>query len=212
VTTDFYLILGVDPTATAEEIKERFRFLSHAYHPDKFATVPQREVAEKEFKRINEAYQVLSDPIQKASYDRERIKKATTESAPSRPSPPPRSPSNSSAASKVPEIENGGSVFLLWLSAAMMLVYAAVYRHSYTFHTLLRWVCCPILAYSAVSAHQSKRVAWTWIFGVLAVLYNPIFPVHLNRTTWIGVNWFTAALMLVAGIIFCRPSSNSSPP
>jgi curved DNA-binding protein CbpA len=207
VTTDFYSILGIDPAATAAEIKERFRFLSHAYHPDKFATIPQREAAEREFKRINEAYQVLSDPIQKASYDRERTKRATTESAAS-----PRSPSNSSTGSKVSEIENAGSVFLLWLIAAMMLVYAAVYRHSYIFLTLLRWVCCPILAYSAVSAHQGKRVAWTWIFGLLAVLYNPIFRVQLDRATWIRVNWFTAALILVAGIIFCRPSSNSPPP
>ena len=206
MTTDFYSILGIDPAATAAEIRERFRFLSHAYHPDKFATIPQRKAAEREFKRINEAYQVLSDPIQRASYDRERTKKATAESAAS-----PRSPSNSSTSSNVPEIENVVWVILLWLIAAILLVYAAIYRHSYIFSTLLRWICCPILAYSAVSAHQARRAAWTWIFGVLALLYNPIFRVQLNRATWTGVNWFTAVLMLVAGLLFCRPSSNSPP-
>jgi uncharacterized protein DUF6804 len=40
------------------------------------------------------------------------------------------------------------------------------------FCTLLRWVCCAAFAYSAIAAFQMKRVAWTWIFGVLAVLLS----------------------------------------
>lgn len=44
---DFYSILGVASTATAAEIKERYRYLSHAYHPDKFATKAQRDSAER---------------------------------------------------------------------------------------------------------------------------------------------------------------------
>jgi hypothetical protein len=69
----------------AAEIKERFRFLSHAYHPDKFATEAQRRTAEHDFKRINEAYQVLSDSAQRSRYDATRSR---TDSAP--PSSPPR--------------------------------------------------------------------------------------------------------------------------
>jgi curved DNA-binding protein CbpA len=69
---DFYEVIGVAPTATLQEIKERFRFLSHAYHPDKFATEAQRRSAEHEFKRINRAYQVISDPIRRARYDDSR--------------------------------------------------------------------------------------------------------------------------------------------
>lgn len=83
---DFYSILGVSTTATAAEIKERFRFLSHAYHPDKFATAAQREAAEYEFKQINEAYQILSDPSERANYDRERSRETSSDSA--RTSPP----------------------------------------------------------------------------------------------------------------------------
>jgi len=37
---------------------------------------------------------------------------------------------------------------------------------------------------------------------VLAALYNPIFRVHLDRTTWIGVNWFTAGVIAVAAVVF----------
>jgi Family of unknown function (DUF6804) len=81
-------------------------------------------------------------------------------------------------------------LYIAWLVAAGMLVYAVIENHPYSYYTLLGWICCAIFAYSAVSAFEMNRVAWTWIFGVLAGLYNPIFRVHLDRSTWIGVNWF----------------------
>ena len=81
-------------------------------------------------------------------------------------------------------------LYVLWLAVARMLVYAVIENHPSSYYTLLRWVCCAVFAYSAVSAFEANRVAWIWIFGVLAGLYNPIFRVHLDRSTWIGVNWF----------------------
>jgi hypothetical protein len=93
---------------------------------------------------------------------------------------------------------------IAWLIAAGMLVSAAVGRHPYSFYTLLRWICCPIFAYSAFSAHEKNRVLWVWVFGALAALYNPIFRVHLDRSTWIGVNWFTVGAIIVAAVAFWR--------
>ncbi len=66
---DLYALLDVAPTASFEEIKERFRFLAHAYHPDKFASLPHKQQAEEHFKKINAAYQILSDPEKRAAYD-----------------------------------------------------------------------------------------------------------------------------------------------
>jgi hypothetical protein len=43
---------------------------------------------------------------------------------------------------------------------------------------LLRWICCPIFAYSAFAAHEKNRGLWVWVFGALAALYNPIFRVE----------------------------------
>jgi len=61
---DYYSTLGVQKTASEEEIKKAYRKLAHQYHPDKAGG------SEAKFKEINEAYQVLSDKTKRAQYDR----------------------------------------------------------------------------------------------------------------------------------------------
>lgn len=71
---DYYLILGVNPSASQEEIREAYRFKVFALHPDRFsqADAKVRRRAEEELKAINEAYAVLGDPLRRAEYDRRR--------------------------------------------------------------------------------------------------------------------------------------------
>jgi Family of unknown function (DUF6804) len=102
-------------------------------------------------------------------------------------------------------------LYAAWFVTTALLVTAAVDRHPYSFYTLLRWICCPIFAYSAVWAHGKNRVLGVWVFGVLAGVYNPIFRVHLDRSTWIGVNWFTVGAIIIAAAAFWRPPSKSPP-
>ncbi|MEU1271713.1 J domain-containing protein [Streptomyces sp. NPDC005799] len=63
---DFYEVLGVPRDADKDEIQRAFRKLARRYHPD----VNKDPEAEERFKEINEAFSVLSDPDQRARYDR----------------------------------------------------------------------------------------------------------------------------------------------
>jgi len=64
---DYYDILGVSKGASADEIKKAYRKQALEWHPDRHKD--EKEPAEKRFKEINEAYQVLSNPQKKTAYD-----------------------------------------------------------------------------------------------------------------------------------------------
>jgi len=64
---DYYETLGVNKSASTDEIKKAYRKLAMEYHPDR---KPDDTQAEEKFKEINEAYQVLSDDDKRAYYDR----------------------------------------------------------------------------------------------------------------------------------------------
>ena len=63
---DYYKILGVDKSATQDEIKKAYRKLAMKYHPDRN---PDNKSAEEKFKEITEANEVLSDPEKRKKYD-----------------------------------------------------------------------------------------------------------------------------------------------
>jgi curved DNA-binding protein len=64
---DYYRVLGVSKSATETEIKKAYRKLALQHHPDRN---PGDKGAEEKFKKINEAYAVLSDKEKRAQYDR----------------------------------------------------------------------------------------------------------------------------------------------
>lgn len=62
---DYYEVLGLSKSASEDDIKKAYRKLAKKYHPD----INKEADAEAKFKEINEAYEVLSDPQKKATYD-----------------------------------------------------------------------------------------------------------------------------------------------
>lgn len=62
---DYYKIMGVDADASQDEIKRAYRKLARKYHPD----VSSEAEAERRFKEVGEAYEVLKDPEKRAAYD-----------------------------------------------------------------------------------------------------------------------------------------------
>jgi molecular chaperone DnaJ len=67
MSQDYYELLGVNRTASADDIKKAFRKLAMQHHPDRN---PGNKEAEKKFKDVNHAYDILKDPDKRAAYDR----------------------------------------------------------------------------------------------------------------------------------------------
>ena len=63
---DYYAVLGLSKGASSDEVKKAFKKKAMKYHPDRTGN---DKTAEKKFKEVKEAYDILSDPQKKSMYD-----------------------------------------------------------------------------------------------------------------------------------------------
>jgi len=97
---------------------------------------------------------------------------------------------------------------IAFVIAAAILFLALFDGWQYGFFTLLRFVVFATTAYVAWMAYESQKEKWVWIFGFIAVLFNPFFPVHLDRETWIVID-FVVGVFLLATIFFFKLKQKS---
>jgi len=93
----------------------------------------------------------------------------------------------------------------IWIPQAItgiMLAWAMNPANPYGYYILLRIVCCATCAYLAVVAVRNGKTQWGWVFGVFAVIYNPVFSVHLTREIWSVINLVTIAVLAVSAYQF----------
>ena len=81
--------------------------------------------------------------------------------------------------------------------AAVLLV-GALGKWPYGYYTLLRLVTCGAAGYGVYVSHSAGKVGWLWAFILIAVVFNPIIPVHLSREIWQPIDVLTAAALVVA--------------
>mgnify|MGYP001614305671 CR=1 FL=1 len=87
-----------------------------------------------------------------------------------------------------------------WLSivSGIFLLLGILNGWPYSYYTLLRWIICGVAIFNAVGFYKSKLTGWVLVFGTLAFLFNPIFPVYLNKSTWVGIDLISAIVFFIS--------------
>lgn len=93
--------------------------------------------------------------------------------------------------------------------AAIAMLLWALGEHSYGYYTLVRWVVFGVAGYLSFSAARRAAAGWAWLFGVTALLFNPLWPVLLGREIWRVVDLVVAAVLVISLVADWRLSSYS---
>lgn len=93
--------------------------------------------------------------------------------------------------------------FLIARLIASVTLLLALSRHPYSYYILLRWIVCGTAAYGTFESIELEKSGWAWVLGIIALLFNPIIPVHLSREIWAPID-VTTALIFVVSIFTIR--------
>jgi hypothetical protein len=81
----------------------------------------------------------------------------------------------------------------------------------YGYYTLLRLVVCGAGAYTAFVMYQWRKPGLAWLFGLIAVLFNPVVTVHLSRQLWQIIDLICAVLFVTVALIAEKKSATDPP-
>lgn len=84
--------------------------------------------------------------------------------------------------------------------AAVILLLWALADNPYGYYQFLRWAILIIGGYSAYLAYNLKKIGWAVVFGIIAVLFNPMIPFYFSRDVWQLIDIGSAVLFLVSSL------------
>jgi len=99
-----------------------------------------------------------------------------------------------------------------WIPCAISIVMllGSFLDWPYGYYQLLRIVVCGSAAFTAFVAHETGKAWGMWLFIGLAVLFNPIAPIHLDRESWTVLDLLTAAIFGVGIAVISRGESGGN--
>ena len=97
-----------------------------------------------------------------------------------------------------------------WLSiiAGILLLLGILNGWPYTYYIILRWVICGVAIFNVIDLSRSKLTGWVWAFGALAALFNPIVPVYLNKSAWVGIDLISAIIFFLSVYTINKKNEN----
>jgi len=78
----------------------------------------------------------------------------------------------------------------------LLLAIPAIWPYGY--YILLRWIVTASAIFLIWIAYDLKKTFWLFLMGIVAILFNPIIPVYLDKGTWVIIDFIVAILFLVS--------------
>jgi hypothetical protein len=91
------------------------------------------------------------------------------------------------------------------IAAVMLLVALAPWPYGY--YQLLRFVVCGAAGYTAFIAYSWEKMWAVWLFGFIAVLFNPLIPIYLSREIWQPIDVICGVIFLIVTLILKEPAN-----
>lgn len=88
--------------------------------------------------------------------------------------------------------------------AAILLIVAIPSGWPYGFYQFLRLTIFITAAIIAWGFYKSSLTPWAWVFGSVAFLFNPLIPIHLNKSSWVPIDLISAILFFLAAYSYKR--------
>lgn len=90
---------------------------------------------------------------------------------------------------------------------AAAMLFGAIGKRPYAYCQLMRWVVCAVAVFVAYNAWTFKRPWVVWVFGFVAVLFNPLVPIHMQRDTWQVIDLLVAGAFVAVTVVLARPAT-----
>ena len=78
-----------------------------------------------------------------------------------------------------------------------LILFGAALPLPYGYYQFLRLVACGVFAFGAYVTHEKGETVLPWLLGGIALLFNPIFPVYLDRSIWFILDVVVALILLI---------------
>lgn len=86
----------------------------------------------------------------------------------------------------------------LLIAAGIALLLGILNGWPYAYYILLRWFICGTAIFCISGFLKAKLTGWAIVFGALAFLFNPLFPVYMNKSSWVGIDLISAIVFFLA--------------
>ena len=86
----------------------------------------------------------------------------------------------------------------LCIACGVLLLLAIPTGWPYDFYTLLRWFIFGVSVYVAYGFYKSNLPSWALIFGGMSLLFNPIVPFYLSKSSWVLIDFVSSILFFLA--------------